>query len=196
MLAARQILVIARFFFREKQNKLRQFRNRIALLNKGLSCSRNSIVNFPDISRISNGKNCSIGDFSIFDIADDPASPEKRGTVILGDSVYIGEQCNIRASGSEIRIGNQTMIANSVVIVSANHMTTLGKPMCVQPWETTRSGVQIGDDCWLGSNSTILPGSVIGYGSIIAAGAVVRGEIPPMSIWGGVPARQISMRRP
>ena len=194
MLGARQILVIARFFYREKQIKLRQLRNRTALLNKGLNCSRNSIVNFPDISRISNGKNCSVGDFSILDIADDPTLPDRQGTVILGDAVYIGEQCNIRASGSEIRIGSQTMIANSVVIVSANHKTTLGTPMFLQSWDTARFGVSIGEDCWIGSNSTILPGTIIGTGSVIAGGSVVRGIIPPFSIWGGVPARHLKDR--
>ncbi len=192
----RRIIKIARFCFSEKLAEFRQFKIRICLSEKGLSCSRISKINFPDISRISNGSNCSIGDFSILDISDDPRSPERLGSVLLGNSVYIGEQCNLRASGSGITVGNQTMIANNVVIVSANHQTGLGTPMYLQPWEKERSGVTIGDDCWLGSHATILPGSIIGDGSIIAAGAVVRGVIPPLSIWGGVPAKQIGTRLP
>lgn len=41
---------------------------------------------------------------------------------------------------------------------------------------------------------TILDGTVIGNGCIVAAGAVVRGQFPDNSVIGGVPARIIKMR--
>ena len=41
----------------------------------------------------------------------------------------------------------------------------------------------------IGSNVTILPGTTIGEGAIIQAGAVVHGEIPPCAIVGGNPAK-------
>ena len=49
--------------------------------------------------------------------------------------------------------------------------------------------VVIGDFVWIGSNVTILPGTTIGEGAIIQAGAVVHGEIPPCAIVGGNPAK-------
>jgi len=39
-----------------------------------------------------------------------------------------------------------------------------------------------------------LDGAVIGDGCVVAAGSVVRGEFPPFSIIGGVPARILKMR--
>lgn len=52
----------------------------------------------------------------------------------------------------------------------------------------------IGHDVWVGTGATILPGARIGSGTIVAAGAVVSGEIPPYSIVGGNPARIIRAR--
>ncbi len=54
--------------------------------------------------------------------------------------------------------------------------------------------VYIEDDCWIGTNVTILKGVTIGRGSIIAAGAVVNKSCPPYSIIGGVPANIIKFR--
>lgn len=51
--------------------------------------------------------------------------------------------------------------------------------------------VYIGDNCWIGYGVTILPGAVIGEGSIISANSVVRGIIPPNSLVMGNPASVI-----
>jgi len=130
------------------------------------------------------------------DISDDPT--KKSGSPVsyikLGDNVYIGDHCNIRASGSSVEIGSGTMIANSVTVVSANHCTSKDLPMYLQSWDISKAGVKIGEDCWIGANSVILPGSIIADGVIVAAGAVVRGELSPYSFWGGVPARLLKER--
>ncbi|GLT13154.1 CatB-related O-acetyltransferase [Vibrio algivorus] len=62
------------------------------------------------------------------------------------------------------------------------------KPFC------NNEKVKIGNDVWVGTNVTILPGVNIGDGAIIAAGAVVINDIPPYSIVGGVPAKVIKYR--
>lgn len=58
----------------------------------------------------------------------------------------------------------------------------------------TNGDIVIDDDVWLCERVTILSGSHIGQGAIIAAGAVVSGEIPPYSIAGGIPAKVIKYR--
>lgn len=47
----------------------------------------------------------------------------------------------------------------------------------------------IGDDVFVGANSTILKGVTIGSRSVIAAGSVVVKDVPPDEVWGGNPAR-------
>ncbi|MDE6764577.1 MAG: sugar O-acetyltransferase, partial [Oscillospiraceae bacterium] len=49
--------------------------------------------------------------------------------------------------------------------------------------------IKIGKHVWIGSNATILPGVTIGDWSVVAAGAVVNRDVPPMTVVGGVSAK-------
>ena len=54
---------------------------------------------------------------------------------------------------------------------------------------TYPSPVNIGENVWIGSSATILPGVTIGDNSIIAAGAVVTKDVPENTVVAGVPAK-------
>ena len=54
--------------------------------------------------------------------------------------------------------------------------------------------VIIEDDVWIGARAIILPGVIIGKGSVIGAGAVVAKSIPPYSVAVGNPARVVKTR--
>ncbi len=54
--------------------------------------------------------------------------------------------------------------------------------------------IVIGNDVWIGANAIILPGVHIGDGAIVAAGAVVTGDVDEYAIVGGVPAKLIRYR--
>lgn len=64
------------------------------------------------------------------------------------------------------------------------------------PYDSTsiKKDVTIGDFVWVGARAIILPGTNIGEGAIIQAGAVVHGEIPPYAIAGGNPAKVFKYR--
>ena len=49
--------------------------------------------------------------------------------------------------------------------------------------------VVVGSGAWLCASATILPGVSIGQKAVVAAGAVVTGNVPERKIAGGVPAR-------
>lgn len=53
---------------------------------------------------------------------------------------------------------------------------------------------KIGNDCWLGSNVTLIGGVEIHDGAVVLANAVVTKDVPPYAIVGGVPAKVIGYR--
>ncbi|PRY12314.1 acetyltransferase-like isoleucine patch superfamily enzyme [Pontibacter ummariensis] len=89
-----------------------------------------------------------------------------------------------------VYIGANVQTAIGVTIVSGGHRTDNFAPL-EDNQETTLEG-----DNWIGANVTILGGTRIGRGAIIAAGAVVTGDIPPYTIAGGIPARVLKRREP
>jgi acetyltransferase-like isoleucine patch superfamily enzyme len=112
--------------------------------------------------------------------------------LIIGNNVGIAQNCFIQVRGF-VSIGSNVMFGPTVSIFSENHgFENTEIPMIKQP--TTRKGVIIEDDVWLGTQSVILDGVTIGKGSIIAAGAIVNTNVPPYSIVAGVPAKIIKSR--
>ncbi|HEY3881348.1 MAG TPA: acyltransferase [Trebonia sp.] len=51
--------------------------------------------------------------------------------------------------------------------------------------------VSVGAGSWLGAGAIILPGTAIGRNVVVAAGSVVRGEIPDRSVVAGIPAKVV-----
>jgi acetyltransferase-like isoleucine patch superfamily enzyme len=51
--------------------------------------------------------------------------------------------------------------------------------------------IKIGDNVFVGTNVTILPGSIIGNNCVVGAGALVRGVLQPDSVYAGIPVRRI-----
>ena len=59
---------------------------------------------------------------------------------------------------------------------------------------TTGGGIIVGNDVWIGYETVLLSGVMIGDGAVIGTRAVVTRDVPPYSIVGGVPARVIRQR--
>lgn len=112
----------------------------------------------------------------------------------MGHRVRIGSRCHLWAGPShgKILIGDDVLFGPEVMITAASYRHDLGSPVTEQPM--AEADVVIGNDVWLATRSIILPGTTIGDGSIIAAGAVVKGHYPPMSIIAGSPAKVVSQR--
>lgn len=111
--------------------------------------------------------------------------------ISIGDYSGIGE--GARIYGTTV-IGKDVMMGRECIIVTQNHsFDRTDIPMREQGAQEEKP-VLIGNDVWIGHRVTILPGSKIGDGVIIGAGAVVSGEIPAYTIVGGVPAKVIRKR--
>ena len=114
------------------------------------------------------------------------------GKIEIGDDAAINPFCVLQGNGG-IKIGNGTLIAAGVKMFSANHVFESRKKRIQQQGET-KAGIVIGNDVWIGADSTILDGAKIGDGAIVAAGTVVNRNVEAYSIVGGVPARLMKMR--
>ncbi len=172
----------------------RHLRLRSSLQRNGVFLASNATI-IAKMGSFSFNRGCSIGSYSIIDVCNAPSPQTNEAHLFLGTHVYIGDHCNIRAAGANIHIGSNSMIANGVTIIGSNHRTDIGILLRLQPWDMERSGVTIGEDCWIGAGAIILPGATIGDGVVVAAGAVVRGNIPTGSIVAGVPARVVKVRQ-
>ena len=119
--------------------------------------------------------------------------------MIVGNNVAIGRGALFLSSRAKIVIGDDVMFGPEVCIVSGDHRIDIpGRPMIsVKDSEKLTENdmdVVFEGDNWIGNRATILKGVHVGYGSVIAAGAVVTKSVPPYSIVGGVPAKLIKKR--
>ena len=101
----------------------------------------------------------------------------------IGRDVFINSGCHFQDQGG-IEIGDGTLIGHNVVLATINHdlKPSMNRVNHYAP-------IKIGKYVWIGSNATVLQGVTIGDWSVIAAGAVVTHDVPPMTLVGGVPAK-------
>lgn len=117
-----------------------------------------------------------------------------NGKVLIGNRVAFGRNTSVDAcDGGEIRIGDDVIIAQNVVIRAADHrFESVAMPILAQGHNGGR--IVIGNDVWIGANCVVTRNVVIGDHAVVGAGAVVTRDVPPYAVVGGVPARMIRQR--
>lgn len=107
----------------------------------------------------------------------------------IGTAPGLSPGCYIQGIGS-IYIGDYTIIAPNVGIISANHDIYDYR-------KHIKSEVCIGNYCWIGMNCTIMPGVKLGDHTIVAAGSVVTKSFDEgYCILAGSPAKIIKTLAP
>lgn len=141
-----------------------------------------------------------VGDYTMYnDFVNDPTNFQKNNVLhhypINHDRLIIGKFCSI-ACGARFLFN------------SANHsltsLATYPFPIFFEKWGLdvshiteawdNKGDIVIGNDVWIGYEASILAGVTIGDGAIIGTRAVVTKDVPPYTIVGGIPARQIRKR--
>jgi acetyltransferase-like isoleucine patch superfamily enzyme len=116
-----------------------------------------------------------------------------EGVLTVGDKAVFGRDNTINCY-LDIEVGGATIVADWVYICDFDHVTeNIHVP--IKDQGIVKSPVRIGQDVWIGVKASILRGACVGHGSVIASHAVVRDDVPPFSIVGGVPARVLKDRR-
>lgn len=116
-----------------------------------------------------------------------------EGSLRIGDKVVFGRN-NVVNAYLDISIGAASIIADMVYVTDFDHVfADLDRP--IKDQGIAKSPVRIGADVWLANKVSVVRGTVIGDGCVVAANAVVTRDLPPYSVAVGVPARVIRNRR-
>jgi acetyltransferase-like isoleucine patch superfamily enzyme len=116
-----------------------------------------------------------------------------QGRLVTGRECGFASGCFIAPGPGGIELGDDVICGPNVVIVAMNYRYgTLEVPFSQQG--VSSLGVRIGRNVWIGANSTILDGAVIGDNSIVVANSLVNRRFPPNVIIQGNPAKVILQR--
>lgn len=116
------------------------------------------------------------------------------------ENVEIGENCAfnynvfIGAAGGKIILGNNVLVAPNVVMRCVNKKYDR-LDISIAEQGNKYGKIIVKDDCWIGSNCTLLSGTILNEGSIVGANSVINKEYPPYSVIVGAPGRVISNRK-
>jgi acetyltransferase-like isoleucine patch superfamily enzyme len=110
------------------------------------------------------------------------STPE--ATLQIGDRVFINQGASVVAT-CYVEIGDDTQIGDFTAVLDTNwHRMEPDRPIKSAP-------VIIGANVWLGRNVIVLPGSKIGDHTVVAAGSIVKGDLPPRVLAAGNPAQVV-----
>ena len=116
------------------------------------------------------------------------------GSITMGEHTHVQPGCQFSAYVGLIQIGARVEIAPNCAFYPYNHGMKAGAAVREQPL-TSKGGIVIGDDAWLGYGVIVLDGVRIGRGAVVGAGSIVTGEIPDGAIAAGTPARVLKTRQ-
>ena len=152
------------------------------------------------LKNVITNSNIQIGDYTIYnDFYNDPTEFQKNNVLyhypINQDKLIIGKFCSI-ACGAKFLFNSANHTLNS--------LSNYPFPIFFEEWQLDKKDVAsawdnkgdivIGSDVWIGYEAVIMAGVHVGDGAIIASRAVVTKDVPPYTIVGGMPAKEIRMR--
>lgn len=115
----------------------------------------------------------------------------------VGNGTGLSHQCEF-IIGKRITIGSNCRIAGRVRMADSHgHPIEPGARLRGDPPEDHDvRAITIGNNVWLGTGATIMPGVSIGDHSVVAAGSIVTKDVPACTVVAGIPARIVSTFAP
>jgi len=188
--------MLLQFYIRIRRSLTARFSESYLSLGKPYFIHRRVIYMVSKDSSIKFGKMVYVGANTVLSVRDyeSTANLENISRLEIGQNTYIGEGCNIRASGGTILIGSDCLIAQSVTVVASNHSIALKDKIKLQGSDFKKNKITIGDDVWLGASVVVLPGVNIGKGAVVGAGSVVTKDVQEYAVVAGNPAKHLKFR--
>lgn len=140
-------------------------------------------------SRIRIGSHVRIDDFAVLSAG--------AGGITIGSHVHIAVFVSMIGS-AKITISDFAGLSSRVAVLSSSddfggsHLT--GPTVPAQLTRVVSEPVSIGRHAVVGAGSVVLPGASMGDGSVVGAMSLVKGSLPPFTIYAGIPVRKIGDR--
>jgi 2,3,4,5-tetrahydropyridine-2-carboxylate N-succinyltransferase/tetrahydrodipicolinate N-acetyltransferase len=112
----------------------------------------------------------------------------EHAVVMMGAVINIGA---VVGAGTMIDmnavLGGRAIVGRNCHIGAGSVLAGVVEPPCATP-------VIIEDDVMVGANAVVLEGVRVGKGAVVAAGAIVIGDVPENAVVAGIPAKIIKMK--
>lgn len=171
---------ISQFFYQLVRDNRSKIASRIRKRIHHTKCNIDTGVTITNWENFSCGDDCAIyhGTYIL----------NHSGRVVIGNNSHLGAMCYLNVCYGNLKIGNDVAIGpGTKIIVYSNHYQ-LGKKVTD---ERIIKDVKLGNNIFIGANSTIIPGSIIADNVVVGAGSVIMGNLDPNSVYAGIPCRKI-----
>jgi maltose O-acetyltransferase len=116
--------------------------------------------------------------------------------VHIGANTFLNVNC-VLLDAAEVRIGENTLLGPAVQLLTASHPLRAADRVIAgttpdsghAPYRTRAAPIRIGDNCWIGAGTLVMPGVTIGDDVTIGAGSLVTRDIPSGVLALGQPCR-------
>jgi virginiamycin A acetyltransferase len=136
----------------------------------------------------------SVGDYTYYDDPQDVQRFEQNVLYLfpfMGDRLIIGKFCQL-ASGVRFIMNGAN---HAMEGVSTYPFKVFGGAWSQASMKAKSKGdTVVGHDVWIGNSATLMQGIQVGHGAIIGTQSLVTKDVPPYTIVGGNPAREIRKR--
>jgi putative colanic acid biosynthesis acetyltransferase WcaF len=108
--------------------------------------------------------------------------------LVCSDKVAIADEA-IVYNPARIELGSHAIVSQQAYLCGATHDYENPRfPLVALP-------ISIGSYAWVCARATVQPGVSVGDGAVLALGSVAAHDLNPWTVYGGVPARKIKVRR-
>jgi len=108
--------------------------------------------------------------------------------VAIGPGVVVGDRCKIQ---NNVSLYAGVTLEDGVFCGPSCVFTNVTTPRAEIDRKAEFRPTRVGRGATIGANATIVCGNTLGAWCLIAAGAVVTHDVPPLALMAGVPARRI-----